>query len=43
MAREMLLTDELRQSDGTHIVTNYASRSRLEIELNAKTIMIEKL
>jgi hypothetical protein len=42
MQRELLLIDELRQSEGTHIVTNYQSRSRVELELHAKTMLVDQ-
>jgi len=41
MQRELLLIDELRQSEGTHIVTNYQSRSRVELELHTKTLLVD--
>ena len=43
MQRELLLIEELRSSEGTHIITNYQSRSRVELELHAKSMLVDQL
>jgi len=43
LQRELVLADELQKAEGTHIITNYQSRSRLEQELEKKQAHIRRL